>query len=536
MEQNPYVRKDGEKIEITDEGYEYLGKIVTDTKGPVYAFTSAADPVMVAAAMARLSRSHNDLRLTYLNEFAVKENAGQDFIEKVTAGFGDDSVKQLIYAFLVVESASNLLTKLLEWGRLAGYLEQSTRYIYFDQKDSKGNYRYYTPSNLNTGACLEYRTHQASMFGIYSDVVRSTTEFLRKNIPEPKTKEECAAWLASTRAQACDAARALLPVATQSSVGIVAPAQSIENLIYFLASHTLKEANITAGDILRESKKVIGAFLRQIELPARGGAAIVFRQDTRTAIQEMVRNIFKFKSFPIANEKAVTLINYWPKGDELNILVPEMIFSETQMPLKMIKNQVKNWPHEQKLSIFNAYVGNRLNYRHKPGRAFEAIHYEWELFIDYGIFRDLQRHRMLDMPEWQKLTTAYGYDVPTLIKEAKLEERFHDCFHISDDLFRFLNNAGYEEESQYATLLGHKMRFKFMENAREAFHLHELRTGPQGHPGYRKIVLEMHKKLCEVHPLIGAAMKFVNKGEDPELTRMAAELATQRKLALLEKT
>ena len=108
------------------------------------------------------------------------------------------------------------------------------------------------------------------------------------------------------------------------------------------------------------------------------------------------------------------------------------------------------------------------------------------------------------------------------------------CFDISLSLFSKMQKAGYDLEAQYATLLGHKMRWKVTYNAREAMHLHELRTSPQGHPGYRKLVKQMHDKLAEVHPLIAESMKFVNKDEDPELTRLAAERYTQFKLKHLK--
>ena len=175
-----------------------------------------------------------------------------------------------------------------------------------------------------------------------------------------------------------------------------------------------------------------------------------------------------------------------------------------------------------------------MNRRHKPGRALEEAHYKWEIVADYGTFRDLQRHRMVDDWEWQNLTTKYGYDVPDLIKEAGFEPQFRECFAISEKLWKTMKDAGLEEEAQYATLFGHKLRYHFMMNAREAFHLLELRTSPQGHPGYRKICQEMHRLLSEVHPRLGAAMKFVNQGGDPPLTRLDAERATQLKLKLLE--
>lgn len=535
MEHNPYIVKRDGKLAITKRGYKFLQKIVTDPIGEVYAFTDEAPRLLAAASMARLSRSPHDLRKIYLLEFAAAESAAPEFIEKVVSGFGDDSVKQLIYVLLVVERASNLLTKQLERGRFAGYLEQSTRYIYFDQKDESGRYKYYISPNLPLEVRRTYVERMNAIFDIYSYIVRELTAFVRLQTKEPEDKLERAAWLGATRAQACDAARALLPVATQSTVGIVAPAQSVENFIYFLASQTLEEAQETAKSILRESKKVAGAFLRQVERPDRGGAAIVYRQDTGSAMKTFVNSYFGLPQHPISNENEVTLVDWWPKGDELDILAPEMLFSETKMPIKMLINRVATWSHEQKLEVFNAYVGNRLNYRQKPGRAFEKIHYEWELLIDYGIFRDLQRHRVLDMPEWQRLETAYGYEVPKLVRDAEIENMFNDCFGLSEDLYNYMKGVGLIEEAQYATLLGHRMRFRFIENAREAFHLHELRTQPQGHPGYRKVVKEMHRMLSEIHPLTGAAMKFVDKGEDPELTRMAAELTTQKKLSLLEK-
>jgi thymidylate synthase ThyX len=178
-------------------------------------------------------------------------------------------------------------------------------------------------------------------------------------------------------------------------------------------------------------------------------------------------------------------------------------------------------------------MGERLNRRHRPGRALEKAHYSWDLVCDYGIFRDLQRHRMVDDMNWQQLTPRYGYEIPALVEEAGLIEKFEACFDISLKLYSLLQAAGYALEAQYATLLGHKMRWKVTYNAREAFHLHELRTSPQGHPGYRKLVLKMHEKLAEVHPQLAEAMKFVNQDEDPKLTRLAAERYTQFKLQQL---
>ncbi|HEY1064265.1 MAG TPA: FAD-dependent thymidylate synthase, partial [Candidatus Saccharimonadales bacterium] len=210
--------------------------------------------------------------------------------------------------------------------------------------------------------------------------------------------------------------------------------------------------------------------------------------------------------------------------------VADMLYEHSSLPLKDIRQEVASWPYAKKQEAFTTYMGERLNRRHRPGRALEKAHYSWDLVCDYGIFRDLQRHRMVDDLQWQFLTPRYGYDVPELVEEAGLSDQFEECFDLSLKLYSTLQAAGYELEAQYATLLGHRMRWKITYNAREAMHFHELRTSPQGHPGYRKLVLQMHEKLADVHPMMAEAMKFVNQGEDEALTRLAAERYTQFKL------
>ena len=135
---------------ITDTGREFLESAVSSIDGDVYAFNDKLSPVTIAAAMARLSRRGDDMRITILDEFAGKVDEDAQLLHRVITAYGDDSVQQLGGAHFVVENASNLLTKKLEWGRLAAYLEQSTRYIYFDQKDKDGKYKYYTPAYLKT--------------------------------------------------------------------------------------------------------------------------------------------------------------------------------------------------------------------------------------------------------------------------------------------------------------------------------------------------------------------------------------------------
>ncbi len=527
----PFVSKDEQgRFRITKAGKNYLQDAVTSTDGNVYAFTDKLSPVTIAAAMARLSRRGDDMRITILDEFAGKVDKDAQLLKRVITAYGDDSVQQLGGIHVVVENASNLLTKKLEWGRLAAYLEQSTRYIYFDQKDAAGKYRYYTPPHLKPKIKKQYDQAMDSVFDLYSEMVRNLTEYIRSKSSVPD-KERDAAWRGATRAQACDAIRPVLPVATKSTVGIYASGQALESLIMHLLSDELPEARTTGQDMLEQCRQVMSTFLERADKPERGGAMVAYRANTAKRVSKLAKKYLP-ESYSSETEP-VELVDFWPKNELL--LVPDMVYEHSNLSREQLESEVNNWPYTKKAEVFKAYMGERLNRRHSPGRALEKAHYSFDLVCDYGIFRDLQRHRMVDDLNWQPLTPRYGYEIPALVEAAGLTEQFQKCFDISLRLYSQLQSAGYGLEAQYATLLGHRMRWKVTYNAREAFHLHELRTSPQGHPGYRKLVMQMHEKLAEVHPLLAESMKFINTDEDPELTRLAAERYTQFKLTKLDK-
>ena len=528
---NPFISKNDDSWEISSEGLQRLQDALTDPAGNVYAFNHTESPLLISAAMARLSRRGDDMRITYLDEFAATDpDKAAGLIHRVVTAYGDDSVQQLIGVHLVVEDASNLLTKLLEWGRLAAYLEQSTRYIFYDQKDAQGRYKYHVPTDLDHTVREAYIETMDRIFDLYSKIVRNVTNYVRAGYPEPADRTERIAWLSATRAQACDAARPVLPVATRSTVGIFGSAQAIDSLIMHLLSEELPEARECGRQILAETRKVVPAFLERTDLPERGGATTAYRASNRAAMHDLASQYLQ----PVKPSKSagVKLMRHWP-GNEDEIIA-EMLFEQSSLPLAEIQAQVAKWPAKRKQEVFDAYVGERLNRRHKPGRAMELPHYEFEIVDDYGTFRDLQRHRMVDMFEWQSLTPDYGYEVPKLIAEAGYADDFRTCFKLSQILHKLLTEAGYGAEAQYATLLGHRMRYRFTLNARAAFHFLELRTSPQGHPGYRKIGKQMHDEIAKVHPRIAGAMRFVNQDEDPKLTRLAAERATQYKLKKLD--
>ncbi|MEN9552060.1 MAG: hypothetical protein RI935_437 [Candidatus Parcubacteria bacterium] len=431
------------------------------------------------------------------------------------------------------------MTKFLERGRFAAYLEQSTRYIYFDvqvyDKDGKLVYRYYVPMNFPETLLNRYRTDMDRIFALYSEVVRELSGYIRKKSPfslsDPsEEKRERVAWMGATRAQACDAARNMLPVATTSTVGIVGNAQSFDYLIMRLASLDLLEANELGKKLLQQVRVIAPQFFERTDIPERGGAAINYRRQIRQDVRVLAKEYLSPEEI-IAPGVEVNLVNHWPQ-DEMSV-VADLLWTGSDQSYESVMRQAQNLSQEQLVRVLQAGIGTRYNRRHRPGRSFEFLQTKWENVTDYGIFRDLQRHRPVDGMDWQDLTPFLGYEIPPVVIEAGLEKPFVEAFDIAEKLYGEVKRQGFEQESQYTTLLGHRMRWREAVNTRESFHLHEIRSMPEGHPGYRRVTLTMHEKFASVYPRIAAAMRFVDTKEDAELTRLAGEMATQAKLSLL---
>lgn len=298
-----------------------------------------------------------------------------------------------------------------------------------------------------------------------------------------------------------------------------------------LLSDELSEARAIGGSLLEQTRKVLPAFLERADKPDRGGATIAYRANTFAKIKKLAEDLLP-PNHTSTSVEAVQLTGYNLRN-ELDV-VADMLYEHSDLSLEELQNEVADWPYERKQEVFKAYMGERLNRRQRPGRALEKIHYNFDIVSDYGVFKALQRHRMVDDFNWQTASPRLGYDVPKLVEEAGLAESFEQCFDLSLELYSLLQSEHGPLLAQYAVLQGHKLRWKTTFNAREAFQMLELRTGPQGHPEYRRIAQEMYAKIAEIHPMLADAMIFINKDEDPELTRLAAERYTQYKLEQLD--
>ena len=203
-------------------------------------------------------------------------------------------------------------------------------------------------------------------------------------------------------------------------------------------------------------------------------------------------------------------------------MLTALCYPHTQLPEAQIRERVRNLVATERLALMKAYIGDRENRRYKPGRAFERVDYRFDVLSDYGAFRDLQRHRLLTI-EWQSLTPNHGYVRPELIEEAGVADVFDDAMARSASLYDALHDD-FPQQAQYAVSMAYRMRYSMQFNAREAIHLLELRSSPQGHPSYRRVVLEMHRLIDEQagHRTVAAAMQHLTT-EAPELERLESE-------------
>ena len=513
-----------------------LAPYVTNTDRPVFALKNLPETVK-GALFARYSRSAKSLRRLFLDEFhdqvaAAGATPGADvgseraakLYARVLGEYGDDSVAQLGGVHLACEGVSNVLTKVLEWGRLMAYLEQSTRYVPYTDRPH-GRWKYHDPAELDGSPLREtfIRTLDAA-FETYARWIPPLEAHFRAKYPK-SPQDSDGVYRSVIRAKALDTLRGLLPAATQSNVGVFGTGQGFEALLLRMFAHPLAEVRAHADAILAELRQIIPAFLTRIDHPARGGRWIEYLTETRRAFQAAVHPIVD----GVADESRpeVSLTDFDPDGETK--VVAAALYAASTLPDDRLLAIARRLSADERAALLRAYAGQRTNRRHKPGRAFERTSYRFDVLTDYGAFRDLQRHRLLTL-EWQPLSARHGYTQPAAIEEAGAIAEWREVMNRSAELYDALVGRGLADVAPYGVVMAYRVRFYMDMNAREAMHVIELRSAPQGHPAYRRVCQLMHRAIAEVagHRAIAAAMQFADHSE-VELERLQQERRMEQK-------
>jgi len=519
---------------FSEEERSALAPYFTNVDGPVFALTNLPEAVK-GALFARYSRSAKSLRRLFLEEFyervaptgsiqPIGSKRAHALYERVFSEYGDDSVAQLGGAHLACEGVSNLLTKVIERGRLAAYLEQSTRYVPYTDK-VLGRWKYLVPAELvNSPIRTRYEDALNVAFHAYREAITVMQSFYRGSFPmEPGDSQSV--YNRTIRAKALDASRGLLPAATQSNLGIFGSGQAFESLLLRMRIHPLAECRDYAALMLAELRKVIPEFLTRVDQPGRGVEWSHYMASSRKGTGELAAAMTA--SIEAEQQPEVVLTDFDPNGESK--VAAAILYELTDLPDDQTYQMARKMTEGQRLSLIQAYVGTRSNRRHKPGRAFERTYYRFDILADYGIFRDLQRHRLLSI-EWQPLSPRHGYITPDDIAEAGLGAIWRRVMDTCAEVYELIRRRVSSEVGAYAVPFAFRMRFCVQMNAREAMHMIELRTSPQGHPSYRMVCQEMHRLIGESakHKALADAMRFVDYSSG-QVGRLQSERAFDNK-------
>ncbi|HVG74331.1 MAG TPA: FAD-dependent thymidylate synthase [Thermoleophilaceae bacterium] len=524
---------------FTDEERALLAPHFTNLDRPVFALVNLPETVK-GALFARYSRYQGTLRRLYLEEFVENASDGvrsgpdpiggsesegeraRKLYERIFIGYGDDSVAQLGGAHIACEWVSNVMTKLLQRGRLAAYLEQSTRYMPYDVPIGDGlGYRYWRHPELGP----EYEAAMDFLFESYSEALPRVEEWAADRFPRGEDEPE-AAHARSIRAKALDLLRGLLPASSLSHVGIFASGQAYEQLLLRLFASPLPEARDYASQILEELKLVVPSFVARVERPDRGGEWISYLEEREQAGERWAARLGLDRA--TRDEEtgpAVRLLSVQGSEEEL---LAALLFESASVSEDETRAALRNLPPDERATMLAELVGERENRRHRPGRGFEALRYRFEVVSDYGAFRDLQRHRLLTV-QWQTLGPELGAGVPHELDEAGVGDLYRAGLERSREEYARIADAGRPELAHYALSLGYRIRYVLDMNAREAMHLIELRSGREGHPAYRAVAHALHAEIERVHPAVAATMTFVDRDTEPRLERILSEIRTHAK-------
>ncbi|MFL6493688.1 MAG: FAD-dependent thymidylate synthase [Nitrososphaera sp.] len=533
---------------FTEEEREILKIHFSNVYGQVFVITTPRQ-VDRGALMSRYSRTDKTMRRVFLDEFAKNPNRGEEFYRRVLLEYGDDSVAELGEAQVAVEEISNIAAKKIEDRRVGlSYLEKSSRYVAFNRKVG-GYYRYAREDNIMSSSYADrYIEACDHSFDTYSKSIQPLQAFLeeresieqfsffdsilRKEVPFGNLKSDKdiesarRIYTMSIKAKALDILRGLLPASTMTNIGITGNGRAFEYLLTLMYGSKLKEIRSIASQLFNELNSVIPSFIRRAN-DKYGQALQEYTSKTKNAIGELARSHLSGIPHEEEQPELVRLINYKDSFEAEVDVISAILYEQAQgQSLHRIINYVRSMPIEERNRVIRTYTEFRNSRRHRPGRAFEMVDYTFELFTNFGIFRDLHRHRILTI-ERQLLSTRHGYDLPQEIVDLGLDKDFRDCMYLSKNVYEVIAKA-MPEEAQYVVNFAYRYPYFVKMNLREACHMIELRTVPQGHQDYRIACQKIYNEIERIHPQLAQGIKFVDMNRY-QLERFNAEKKSEKK-------
>ncbi|NDE82169.1 MAG: hypothetical protein EB051_00935, partial [Chlamydiia bacterium] len=516
--------------EFSESQIKILGRYVTHTSSNIFALRNLPE-VIKGALFSRYSRSSLGLRSLLLKDFILNEETSfaaisgtqhphedldiedqsvatkkaQNFYDRILDGYGDDSIGELGGAHLALENVSMIAAKVIEDARIGGSpLEKSTRYIYFDQK-VQGEYLFYKEPILMTSAYRDlYLTTCNMLFDTYSELIPPLTELMEKRFPKEHDVSKVA-YSAAVRAKVLDCLRGLLPASALTNMGVFGNGRFFESLIQKLNGHSLAEMQDIGKKSFEELSKVIPSFVRRAEPSHKYQRSFLdFQDQVSSELKQFARRYAE--DLDSMDHPGLSLLSFDYEGPSK--VAAALLFPHSQASLLDLQEYCRGLSADEIGKIFDSICNNRENRRHKGPRALEHTMFTFEILADFGIYRDLQRHRMLTQDR-QMLTCDFGYYVPSEIKDTEIERPYIQALEEAKKAYGTLA-LELAEEAQYIVPMAYNIHWYFHVSLRELIWLCELRSSPAGHPAYRYIAQEMAKQVSLAVPVFERFFKFVD--------------------------
>ena len=483
--------------EFSAKEKKILSSHFSNLDGSVFAIITPRQ-VDRGALMSRYSRTDKSMRRIFLDEFLNNKNRGEEFYKRVLLEYGDDSVAELGEAHIAIEGLSNIAVKKIEDRRIGlSYLEKSSRYVAWNKK-TNGKYRFYRDPVLIDSRFADVYLDSCNLsFDVYSKNIDPMINYVREKYPiekysfkdskdgkeksfsklrqESDIKSANMIYRGSTKAKALDILRGLLPASTLTNVGITGNGRAFEYLLTILASSDLDEERELASKIKKELDTTIKSFVSRSD-DKYGKAFQKYLKQIKKTSKSIVAKEIKSKKVLGMMTKLVDCES--EKKSIEKILTSIMYEQSPSTSYQNILKQVKKLSKEKRIKIINSFTNLRENRRHRPGRAFESVYYTFDLLNNFGMFRDFHRHRALTL-ERQLLTTDHGYNIPDEIKILGIDKNYKECMDKTKETFNKIRKK-YPEQGQYVVNFAYNYPYFMKFNLREACHLIELRTVPQG--------------------------------------------------------
>ena len=458
-------------------------------------------PEVRAVTFAKCSRSPEPF-----DEIAqeLTEEKSAEFHEKWVVGYGHSSVAEHAILSVALENVSILATKIIEDARLASYTEKSTRYQIFTREII------YYPEVIQSEFKEDYLKVINLIFDTYERLEKPMREFIEKKYPKEEGQADVL-YNNVCKSRTCDNIRYLLPTATLTNLGMTANARTFEHAITKLMSHPLQEFQDIGKAIKQAAVKEVPTLVKYTEPSDYLKETVpVLIEKINAATTGMERK---------QNER-VRLVEYDKEGE--NKILTALLYRFSNYSYQELAKKVKNMDDQEKQDIIKTSLEKRGKFD-SPLREFEHALYTFDILMDYGAFRDVQRHRMCAQTN-PLLTADYGYEVPDEIIEAGFENDFKKVTDTAAEAYNKIAEK-YPHEAQYLLPLAFRKRLLVSMNLREVFYFIGLRSGKKGHISYRRIAQECWRQIKEVHPFIA---DFINVELDERGSSWAANLTTKK--------